>query len=88
MRWKTAQSCLLALVCVFERQQHVQAAYSPAVVRIDTGSSSGPFTDGGGNVWSSDSNNNGGVQLNMSSILFKAIMAILSKLYTSFLRQQ
>ena len=37
----------------FSCQQHGEAAYSPAIVRIDTGSSYGPFTDAGGNVWSS-----------------------------------
>ena len=61
LRWKTAQVYLLALACILHRQQHVEAAYSPAVVRIDTGSSNGPFTDAGGNVWSSDTNNSGGV---------------------------
>lgn len=67
MRWKTAHLYLLALVYVLKRQHHVEAAYSPAVVRIDTGSSNGPFTDAGGSVWSSDSTNNGGVQLIISS---------------------
>ena len=61
LRWKIAQVHLLALACILHRQQQVDAAYSPAVVRIDTGSSNGPFTDAGGNVWASDSNNNGGV---------------------------
>ena len=61
MRWKIAQRFALALACSALSLDGARAAYSPAIVRIDTGSSSGPFTDAGGNVWASDSNSNGGM---------------------------
>ena len=60
MCWKTAQAVLLALLCVLCSQHRANAAYSPAVVRMDTGSSSGAFTDAGGNVWAADSNSKAG----------------------------
>ena len=62
MCWKTAQAVLLALLCVLCSQHRAEAAYSPAVVRIDTGSANGAFTDAGDNVWATDSNNNGGMR--------------------------
>lgn len=68
MRWKTAHIHLLALACVLRGQQPVQAAYSPAIVRIDAGSSNGQFIDAGGNLWSSDSNYSSGVQLPVFSV--------------------
>ena len=63
MRWKTAHIRLLALAWLLQGQQHVHAAYSPAVVRLDTGSSNGQFIDAGGNLWSADINMTSGVQL-------------------------
>lgn len=60
MRWKNAQALLLALLCVLCSQHRAEAAYSPAVVRIDTGNANGAFTDAAGNVWAADSNSNAG----------------------------
>ena len=62
MCWKTAQAVLLALLCMLCSQHRAEAAYSPAVVRIDTGSANGAFTDAGDNVWATDSNSNGGMR--------------------------
>ena len=62
MCWKTAQTFLLALLCVLCSQHRAEAAYSPAVVRIDTGSADGAFTDTGDNVWAADSNSNAGIR--------------------------
>ena len=61
MRRDTAQKFALALAFSVLSQFSARAAYSPAIVRIDTGSSNGPFTDAGGNIWTSDSNSNGGM---------------------------
>ena len=61
MRWDIAQTVALALACSALSQYGARAAYSPAIVRIDTGSSDVSFTDAGGNVWASDSNSNGGM---------------------------
>ena len=60
MCWKTAQTVLLALLCVLCSQHKAHAAYSPAVVRMDTGNTNGAFTDAGGNVWAADSNSKAG----------------------------
>ena len=63
MRWNIAQALPLALLCLLLHSQYsAEAAYSPAVVRIDTGISNGPFTDAGGNLWASDTDSNGGMQ--------------------------
>ena len=62
MCWQTAQAVLLALLCVLCSQHRAEAAYSPAVVRIDTGSANGAFTDAGDNVWAADSNSNAGMR--------------------------
>ncbi len=61
MRREIAQKVALALAWSALSQYSARAAYSPAIVRIDTGSSNGPFTDAGGNIWASDSNINGGM---------------------------
>ena len=63
MCWNIAQALPLVLLCLLHHSQYsAEAAYSPAVVRIDTGSRNGPFTDAGGNVWASDTASNGGTQ--------------------------
>jgi hypothetical protein len=63
MCWNGAQALPLALLCLLLQSQYsTEAAYSPAIVRIDTGSSTGPFTDAGGNIWASDTDSNGGKQ--------------------------
>ena len=62
MCWKTAQTGILALLCMLCSQHRAEAAYSPAVVRIDTGTANGAFTDAGDNVWATDSNSNGGMR--------------------------
>ena len=60
MCWRTAQALLLPQLCVYCSQHGAEAAYSPAVVRIDTGSANGAFTDAGGSMWAADSNSNAG----------------------------